>query len=196
MSKNRVLQDLQAGTYGSGGELLDWSYYDTATLVSTTLTHRLFTIPLGGGTPQKTLNVTNMTAGGQIPQGQNFTVHALKILYTTATAFATADVQSFYSMLKNTTVEIILPGKDSMGTWVLQELLGLSVAAAVIPTVGGDNLDFATPRYHGVFPLNIPLVLAALTPFELRVIHHVAAAAALDNDRLQITLSGKLRRSS
>lgn len=196
MGKNRVLQDLQAGTYGSGGELIDWSYYDTATLAVATTVHRLFTIGLGGGAVPKTLQTTNMTTGGSIPQGQNFTVHAIKVFYNTNNALATADVLAFYNMLKNTTVEVILPGKDSLGTWVLQELFGMSVAAAVVPTVAGDNLDFNTPRYHGVFPLNIPLVLAALTPFELRMTHHVAVTAGLADDRIQISLSGKLRRSS
>jgi len=192
----KQLVGLQRGTYGSGGEKLDWSYYDTSQIVAGLTTYRYFQTQLGAGTPAKTLDRTNLTTAGQIPQGQHFTVHAVKMFYTSYGAHGTADVQNLYALLKITTLEIILPGKDSMGTWTLQEMFGPSIQFAMTPTAAGDNIPLHQPRYHGVFPLNTPLVLAALTPFEIRVIHHVAAPAGLADDYLMISLTGKLLRSA
>ena len=64
----------RATQHGAGGEILDKTIYDTAILAAATTVHRLFTVPLGGGAPAKTLDRTNMTQGGQMPQGQNLAV--------------------------------------------------------------------------------------------------------------------------
>lgn len=194
MSRQSNLARLMRGTYGAGGEVLDWCYYDSFVLANTTLVHRLFTVPLGQA--GKTLDRTNMTVAGQIPNGQNFAVRAIQAWYTTVNALATADVQSLYTFLRSCTVEIILPGKDVMGQWTLQQIMGMATAAAMVPSVAGDNIPLNTPRYHGILPLNTPLVLAALTPFELRCTCQVASAAALDGDFAYLGLVGTLQRAN
>jgi hypothetical protein len=45
-------------------------------------------------------------------------------------------------------------------------------------------------------PLNTPLVLAALTPFEVRLTCNVASAAGLDGDFVYIGLTGTLQRGA
>lgn len=190
------LARLARGTYGKGGEILDWTYYDSAILAAATTVHRLFTVALGGGAPAKTLDRTNMTTAGQMPQGQNLAVRAIKIWIATANALATADVQTFYTMLRTATVELILPGKDSMGQWNMAEVLGAATLTALTPTAAGDNIPIVQPRFHGILPLNTPLVLAALTPFEVRITHHTASGAALDGDLLFVGLTGTLQRAN
>jgi len=194
--KQSNLARLARGTYGSGGEVLDKTIWDTAILLAATVVHRLFTIPLGGGVPAKTLDRTNMTQGGQMPQGQNLAVRAIKIFYTTIGALATADVQTLYTFLRTCTAEIILPGKDTMGEWTLMELMGTPLLAAEIPTAAGDNIPLISSRFHGIMPLNTPLVLAALTPFEVRLTCHTPSGAALDGDFIGIGLTGTLQRAS
>lgn len=190
------LARLARGTYGRGGEVLDYTFYDSAVLAAATLVHRLFSVPLGGGAPAKTLDRTNQTQAGMMPQGQNLVVRAIKLWYASANAFATADVQTFYTMLRSSTLEILLPGKDSMGTWNISEILGAATLTAMTPTVAGDNIPLISPRFHGVLPLNTPLVLAALTPFEVRITHHVAVGAALADDLLFVGLTGTLQRAN
>lgn len=192
MGRKEALQNLQEGTYGTEGEKLDWTYYDSAALAVATLTNRLFTVPLG----TKTLAQTNLPTAGAIPQGQQLHVKAIKIMYRTAAAKATADVSSFYIMLEQTTVSIKLQNKETMGQWTLQELLGASTLFALTPTAAGDNIPLIQPKYHGIFPLNNKIVLAALTPFEVTVTHHTAVAAALATDILKIGLAGTLYRIS
>lgn len=191
-SRKEALEKLSVGTYGSEGDVLDWTYYDTAALAAATLTHQFFTTPLGQA--GKTLADTNLTLAGQIPQGQLMDIRAIKIFYTTNNAFATADVQSFYAMLDQTTVSVKLENKETMGQWTLHELLGASTLLAVTPTAAGDNIPIIQPKYHGVFPLNKKIILAALTPFKVTVQHHTAVAAALADDRLKIGLAGILTR--
>jgi len=196
MGKVSNLSRLARGTYGSGGEVLDKTLYDDCILAAAVLVHRLFVVPLGGGVPAKTLADTNMTTAGMIPQGQNIAVRAIKVWYAGLHQFASADVLNFYAMLANTTVEILLPGKDKLGEWNLQELFGCCVTQAATPAVAGNNEPHLSPRFHGITPLNTPLVLAALTPIEVRIQHHVATAAAIAGDRLYVGLTGTMQRAS
>lgn len=192
MSRRDALLKTQVGSYGTEGDKLDWSYWDEALVAAATLVHRLFTNPLGAG--GKTLDQTNLTQAGQIPQGQLFDVRAIKLLYTSAGAKATADLQSLFTLFARSTVSIKLQNKESMGQWTLQEIMGDALQFALTPTVAGDNISQPQPKFHGIFPLNIPIILAALTPFEVTLTHHAAPNAALANDRLRISLAGKLTR--
>lgn len=194
--ENRNLTSLQGGSYGAGGEILDWTYYDSFAVSASTLVQRLFTQSLGQGSTPKTLDITNMTNGGSIPQGQRLDVRAIKLFLTSKTALATAAVQKLYTFLSSTTVELIMPGKDSMGTWTLQELLGTCSLLAFTPTVSGDNIPVIEPRFHGIFPLNTVWTLAALTPFEIRVTHQAAPDSSLADLKVQIGLNGRLTRLS
>lgn len=194
MGREQALLNTQIGTYGTEGEQLDFSYYDEATIAAGTLTHRLFTNPLGSG--GKTLDQTNLTLAGQIPQGQLLDVRAIKLMYTSNAVKGTAALQDFFTLMARTTVSIKLANKESMGQWTAQELLGCAVGFAVTPTVAGDNISQPQPKFHGIYPLNKKIILAALTPFEVTVIHHAAPAATLADDRFKISLAGILTRVS
>jgi len=194
MSREQALLNTQVGTYGTEGEQLDFSYYDEATIAAATLTHRLFTNPLGSG--GKTLDQTNLTLAGQIPQGQLLDVRAIKIMYTSNAVKGTAALQDLFTLLTRTTVSIKLANKESMGQWTAQELMGSALQFAITPTNAGDNIAQLQPKFHGIFPLNKKIILAALTPFEVTVIHHAAPAATLEDDRFKISLSGILTRVS
>jgi hypothetical protein len=190
------LAALQQGTYGTGGEVLgSWSFYDTLVLLNTTTIYRMFTIPIGGAAG-RTLDQTNMTQGGQIAQGQNLTVKRLKMQYISSAARNTAAVQLIYNVLNRTTLEIMIPGKDALGQWTLAELFGIASLIAMTPTAAGDNIPLIQPTFKGIFTLEIPLVLAALTPFELRVTPQIATDAALNGDFIRVALNGTLRRSA
>lgn len=193
-SRKEALENLQTGTYGVEGEKLDWSYYDTAVLAAATQVHRLFTNPLGAG--GKTLDFTNLTIAGQIPQGQQIITRAIKVFYRSIAVKATAAVQALYDLFSTTTVQVKLQNKETMGIWTLQELIGSASLFAVTPTVAGDNIPMIQPKFHGIFPLNNPITLAALTPFEVTVSHHSAVDALLAGDHLKIALCGTMIRIS
>jgi hypothetical protein len=194
MSRETALEKTQQGSFGTEGEQLEWSYWDTATLAAATLVHRLFTNPLGAA--GKTKADTNLTTAAQMPQGHHLEVNAIKVMYESHAAIGTAAVQNLYDLFTETTATIILGSVKDVGEWTLQELLGAATLTALTPTVASDNIPLIQPRFTGIYPLNVPIVIAALTPFECRVEHHVAVAAALADDKLKISLSGILTRLS
>jgi hypothetical protein len=193
MPRQGTLQRLQQGTHGAGGEIMDWSYYDTIVVAGATTSHSMFSVPRSAAKP---LHLTNMLLGGMVPNGQRMTVHAIKFFYTGSAIRNNAGIQSIYDLINTSTIEIFIPGKDSLLTITLQELIGMSTAVALTPTVAGDNVDVNRPRYHGIYPVNSPIILAGQTTFEVRLTHWVAAAAGLNGDFIRIALNGKLERAN
>lgn len=177
------------GTYSAGGDAIDWSYYDTNVVPATASQIRYFVNPIGAG--GKTIADTNMISAGQIPKAQHLNVTHLKMFFTSAAVHGTTAVQAFYLMLKQTVVEFIIANKYYYGQWTLQELFGLSSGMAITPTVAGDNIHYALPRFHGIFPLNTPIALAENTNFELKVTYATAPTVVVA-DFLMLSLYGKL----
>lgn len=192
--QKNALDSLSTGTYGNQGERIDFTYWDEDILAAAGLDVRLFQVPMGGA---KTRDQTNMTQAGMIPQGQKLEVKAIKVLYTSETTggikATAADIQAFFTQLARTVVSVKVQGKDTMGEWTLQELMGLSMAVALNPAVTFMP-PFPEPRFHCIFPLTRKITLAALTPFYVQVTRAVAPTAATIGDRLKIGLNGILTR--
>jgi hypothetical protein len=167
----------------------DWTYWDRAVLLSTTMTHRLFTIPYGQG--GKTKADTNWINANNLPQGQSFECFALKIFYRAMAARNTAAVQAIHDVMFNTVATIRVPGKDSLGEWLLAELMGLSIGVALTPTVAGDNIPLTLSRPSGIFPLNRKIEIGAIQTIEIELQHYTAPAAALDTDKIYIGMNGR-----
>jgi hypothetical protein len=178
------------GTYSAGGDAIDWSYYDTNPVPSAAGQVRYFVNPIGAG--GKTIADTNMIAAGQIPKAQKHVVTHLKSFYTSVPTKGTAQVASFYTLLKQTVVEFIIANKYYYGQWTLQELFGVAVLFAMTPTTAGDNIPLISPRFHGIFPFNTPIELAENTNFELKVTYTATPGTYLPTDLLMLSMYGKL----
>lgn len=196
------MKNLARGTHAAGGEVLDWTYYDSFN-VSASLSVNMFQTALGQGTTPKTLDITNMTTGGSIPTGQRMTIHRIKLTYVSQSSYwasaGTAIIQKFYNLLTKSTFEFKIPGKDSLLTLRLDEILGAATLCADVPTYSGDNIPLISPRYHGIFPLNKPIILAEQTAFSCLVTHQVAPDSTLygtTGDLIKIGLNGILERRS
>jgi hypothetical protein len=187
----------QMGTFGTGGEIFDKTYYDTIVLDhANTAGYSMFTIPKGQGTPAKGYDLTNMISQSQIAQGHKMTVKALLIRYMSKATRQTANVQMIYDVLRNFYGKIVIPGKDNIGDWTFAELMGTASLIALTPTAAGDNIPLISPQFCGVKHLKIPIVLSALTTFSFEVLPVNGSDVALDGDFIQIGLRGILRRSS
>ena len=195
-SKNAIVS-LQQGNRSGVGEFIDWTYWDTAKLAVATRDHRFFAQAQGQGTPIKRLDQTNMTQGGQMPQGQNLKVHAIKITYLTSAVKGTTFVNAFYNMINTAILDIRFPGKDSMGQWSLSELLATASMVALTPTgATGDNIPLVQPVVKACFPLNRPIDIPALQPFEAVLTHYVACPTLCEDDILKVGFYGGLKRLS
>jgi len=178
------------GTYSAGGDAIDWSYYDTNPIPAAAGQIRYFVNPIGAG--GKTIADTNMIAAGQIPKAQSHVVTHIKSFYTGKTTKGTSDVLDYYLLLKQTVVEFIIANKYYYGQWCLQELMGVASLFSLEPTTAGDTIPLISPRFHGIFPLNTPIVLAENTNFELKVTFTATPGIYLPTDLLMLSLYGKL----
>lgn len=191
----RALLNLQQGTYSAVGEKLAYTYYDTIDLAIATTTHRMFQVPTSGA---KTLAETNMKAAGMMPQAHHHTVYNLKMMFTGNAVKDLAFIQSLYGTLEQTTVEFIIDGKANSGLWTLQELMGVAMGyvSTDLAAAAETSQNPSLARFHGIYPLDTEIPLAALASFEVVVTHHTAIAADLVDCKLKIGLNGELLRAS
>lgn len=194
-SAEAILRSMAQGSYGKGIEIIDWVYYDTLVLNAAVNQTTMFQVPVNGAAGVN-LARTNMVAAGQIPTGQNFVVQAIRTLVFKPTlSVLDQDMQDLNNMLANTTMEFMIANKPSMLTLCVSDLLGPSLLQQyVAPAATVTSPQSLSPRFHGVWPLNTPLVLAATVHFEYLVTHRVAVAASVTNTWLKIGLLGKLAR--
>lgn len=196
MAKKTALQRLtENSAYSkSAGEKLDWTYFDTYKLNTGGQQYTFFAVPLGQGNPAKQAPDTNWELAAQLPQAQNFVIYAIKPIFITNASVNTAALQDIYNFFFNTVIDVRITGKDSMGSWTLAELFGVSTMISLTPTVAGDNNPLNTPNYNGIFPLNLPLKVGATQTLKLDLYQKIATPASLDDCELKMLLQGKLIR--
>jgi len=185
----KTLLNLQNGARAGGMEVIDYTYYDTAKF-SDGPEIRMFTAALGQN--GKTKAETNMKTPGAIPQGQRMTVAKIKAMLYSSGTISEGTLAKLYEAIFKTTVDIELPGKTNMGQFTLAEVLGTSFLAVVKPSQAGDNVNVISPRFHGILPLNTPLSLPALQPFELVVRPNCEIDQYVGHVQLRIGLNGIL----
>lgn len=184
---NKTLVKLQQGTYGRAVEVLDWSYYDSYLISATILENNLFQLSTTG----KTLDQTNFTGNGSLPQGQELSIKAIKLQYVQAAGKAAGDIDSFYQFLSTTTLQFRIEGKASQYTKTLMEIFGVPISLHVASAQWVQSYG----RFVGIDPLNKRIKLAAQTNFTVQVNSWTPPAAALVNDRIRVILSGILTRA-
>jgi len=195
-----ALSSLQTGTYSGDGDIIDFSWYDSISLLSTVLNTRMFTIQVGQASPAGVIKNpadTNMVAAGQMPQGNKMYVNAIKMLYTSDEVRTEAEYIEIGKLFEQTVLNVKIQGKDTYGQWCLNEIMGNAFHGVIEPSTAGDNeTPFGISRFHGIYPINLPIVLAAQTSFSIDLQHYTAPSANLDGDKIQISLSGILERIS
>lgn len=193
-SKTSPVAAMQRGTYSAYGEKLDWQYYDQVVLAATTAPMSFFSVGLGGA---KTKDFTNFTANGSFPQSQKMKVRALQFTFVASAAKATADINLLYLALNQMYVEFRIGNKSPVWEGNLGSAFGSPIYMAVTPTVAGDNPSIqSTGRYTGIVVLNVPITLAALTPFKIDVTPATAPAASIAGSWIRLGMLGILDRLS
>lgn len=198
---SRAQNRLQQGTHSASGEVMDYTFYDSQSLLSTVLEHRFFSQGVGkpftvAAVGNKSLADSNIKSDG-IPNGQRFTVKAIKCFYYCHALAANAVIQNIIDLYSRTVIQFKIDGKDEILTMKLAELAGMNFSVINVPTVAGDQIGTHQLNIiRSAYPLNVPIVLASLTRYEILMQHTVAPAAGLDTDRITLSLQGLLERLS
>ena len=195
----RAQLNLQQGTYSASGEGLDYAFYDSQRIDVAILQHRFFVNPVGqpmtDGTI-KNLSHTNMISAG-MPQGSKMVARSIGLIYVSEGLTNNAGFQAIVDLLANTVMSVKIPGKDTILQLTLLHMLGWNMSQILVPTVAGDQINTnVLSTVNKEYKLNVPIVLAAQTQFEIFVEHTAAPAAALDGDQLRLFIRGKLKRLS
>lgn len=193
---------LDRGSYGAQGERLSYSLMDTALLNTATLEHQLMITPQGqpfpGTTVRKSNADTNVTQQG-IPANHKVIARELHvyIFQNASQTDAAAYMAAYIQLLANTTLNVEIVGKATLGFWTLAQLVGLHVGISGIPVAEVDGKPLVHPawnNYSGHKSLRIPITLAALTGYRFTLKHEVAPAAIMNDSKLRIEMAGELRR--
>lgn len=195
----KIQQELSSGTYDGSADIIEYSLYDRADMVSTRVQHRMFQSGVGQNDPDgniKTLADTNVQGALGIPKGSKLQIQAIKFFYTHVTAVTAATLILIQQMIEQSTLTFRVTGKDNLGLWKLNEIIGVPIQAAISDAVTVNTSQASNGRYLGIYPLNLPLILAEQVQFEVLVDHHVAPNVALNADFLTVSLCGILMRQS
>ena len=185
------MERLNTGTVMAGvGQTLWWPFYDKITLDAATLVHTLFAVP--AGQDNKTIADTNMTgSGGEMPQGQKHEAVALEMYYVSDGAKTAAELQNVLDMFTTTYREFTILNKSPQLQIPLTLLMGSKLTQHVTGGAAGDQL-IGQSIFPGVFELEIPIILAEKTSFDVKITHTTAHKASLDGDQIYVALPGKL----
>lgn len=197
--RNAMAQMAQ-GTYKDQGDLIDYSLYDTAQLLSTVLDHRLFTVGVGQVDPvsaaRKNFSDTDVEGNVGLPTGQKLMIQYIKVMYVADAVKTSAQMHNLYTTLNQTVFNFGISGKDTYGRWTLTEMFNLPFSQMIADAATNYTSPASMGRCLGIFPLQLPIVLASLTTFNVTLTHTVAPNAALDGDRIIVSLCGALGRLS
>jgi hypothetical protein len=190
----RALQNLATGTHSAFGEKIHWSYYDRLILAAAGTVFPFFQLPIG---PGRTLADTNMTTAGVIPVNQNFKIRALTVNYAQHADIATATIALIYAFIRDVTISMSINGKAPTFQFPLTSLMGIPLLAHTTPAATITDILQSSGKFSGVFPLNVPITLAAQTNFVVNLEYPAALGAiAIVGDFLKISLDGILERAS
>jgi hypothetical protein len=178
-------QNMQKGTFNPEGvgERIDYPLWDECIVNNNDSEVSLFKIPKGqvgnGFTVAKKLNNTNMGSTG-IPNGQRFKCFVLRgILNSQALVVTDVMLRLLRTFLRNTTLEIKIPGKDFQYQIRLDMLFGQQFNFDVVPAVTQSTAQLQQIRAPGMILLNNPITLAALTDFEAFLRYQVAPGTTI-----------------
>lgn len=185
---NRAIDALEVGTYKPGsGQVVWWEYYDRYVLATANQAYAYFQIPVNQG--GKDLSDTNFPLAGLIPSTEKMAVMYLMFSYVPHAAMAHATYQFFLDFLKDTTIAYDIRGiKDVM------QITMLSAFSPAMPGVvlgaGVGDQAMGRTQFNAIYELELEVVLAANTNFNIILTHHTPANTALDDDELYISMIG------
>ena len=193
-----IIPAKQIKTYSDQGDIFDSTYYDTAELVSTSVSYDLFETPLSA---TKKKDDTNMTDAGSFPFGKAFQIQMIGLRIFDRAAVLTAIrpgavLNELFSLLSRATLTMNIVGKQDLGEWPVSELLGVTNLVTA-PETAGDSDTAGTDNFVPQWKkLRYPINLDAQVRFSIPLTFHgvTALPSTLDNYAIQVLIKGTEQR--
>ena len=183
-----ALDVLDLGTYKPGsGQVVWWEYYDRAVIANATREHSYFQTPINQGGKNKA--DTNFPLAGLMPSTEKMAVMYLMYSYIPHAAMSHATYQLWLNMIAQTTIEANIRGIKDVMEYTLVSAFSPAMPAVLLGAGVGDQALGQT-QFNAIYELEIEIVLAANTNFTFDLIHHTPANAALDADKLFLSMIG------
>jgi len=189
--------NLNYGTWGAGGESLQYPIYDRMRMLNSQAVNprTLFNTAVGGTREGSVLTFadTNIEKSESVPSSQKWILRKLTVGYIAEETRTDAEIVAILDYMRRTTFRININSKDDMLRMPMWAFFGspqlVSAPAATI------NSRYPQALFTGVFTLEIPIVLQALTDWKIIVEPLVASAAGLDNDFLTFVIDSERARA-
>jgi hypothetical protein len=175
---------LNDGTWGPGGETLDYPIYDRLRMDSAQAVNVRSLFKTAVGTQREGITLTyadtNIEKSESIPSSQKWELSELRLNYLAVEPRTDAEIQLMLNYFRTTTFRCIINSKDDMFRLPLWKFFGSpQMVSAPAVTV---NSRYPQAMFTGVMELKIPIVLESLTDWEVKVEPLVASDAALNLD--------------
>jgi hypothetical protein len=180
---NRAIK-LNDGTWGAGGEFLSYPIYDRLRMNSALALNArsLFANRVGSQREnvQLTYADTNIQKSESTSSSEKYELYSLQLHYMAEEARTDAEIASILAYVRTTFIRFNIDNKVDMFILPLWKFFGATqLISAPAVTI---NSQYPNAIFSGKWEFPIPIVLEALTTYELIVQPLVASAATLDND--------------
>lgn len=190
-----ALQILEQGTYANvGGELREWSHDDTFKITAGIREYILFTTQKG--TPGNPQGLTNNPGAGMVPNSTHWAFDALQLIYSPNKQVKSQ--QEYLDMRDwffRTRLYMEIENKSPMHELRLCEIFKQTLPIVVTGAAAGDNITERSPG-DGIRPLFVPLVLAAQTPYSVRILSDINPPASMVDDEIAVIYKGAKRSAN
>lgn len=178
---------LEGKTYGTETDKRDpFTYYDTYVLDAAVPPAVLF-----NNAAAKVLSLSNYPYQ-QLPSGQSFDVHGLRVSYYSHALQADATQQLMLDFLNNCVLQVQIVNKVPSYERNVAALIGGQIQAVTAPavTVGSRNLSIWTG--NTLIKFKEKIFLDRQTPWAVRLLKDIPNNAALTGDYLRVEMIGTL----
>ncbi len=189
--------NLNQGTWGLGGESLQYPVYDRMRMLNSLAvgTRTLFNTAVGQQRENVVLTFadTNIEKSESIPSSQKWIFRKITVGYVASEVRTDAEIVSILDYMRTSTFRLNINSKDDM----LRLPLWMFFGSPQLVSAPAATINSSSPHalFTGVFTLEIPIVLQALTDWKILVEPLVASAAGLDNDFLTFIIDGERARA-
>jgi hypothetical protein len=180
-------EKLEGKTYGAETDVRNpFCYYDSYVLDAAAPPTVLF-----NNAAAKVLSLSNYPYQ-QLPSGQSFDVHGLRVSYYGHALMADATQQLLLDFLNACVLRVVIVNKVPSFERTIAGLIGGAMQVVTAPAVTVNSRNLSVWQGDTVVKFKEKIFLDRQTPWTVRIEKDAANNAALTGDRIRVEMFGKL----